>query len=228
MLVFGKNVFNETIENPKQVRKVYLGKNVKDEELIKVIKENKIPYETVDSFRLDKMVEGNHQGIVIDILDYEYAPLDSVITNDVIVMLDHLEDVHNFGAIIRTCEAAGIKGIIIPKDRSVLVNGTVMKTSSGAINKVSIARVSNLNTVIDDLKRQGYFIYAADMDGVNYQNVSYANKSVLIIGGEGKGVSRLVKDNSDVVVSIPMKGEINSLNASVAAGILIYSIVNIG
>jgi len=226
MLVFGKNVFNEVIETPKNIRKVYISKKLSGNEIIIKIKNAKVAFEIVDNFRLDKMVDGNHQGIVIEILDYEYATLEEVIQNDVIVILDHLEDVHNFGAIIRTCEAAGVKGIIIPKDRSVLVNATVMKTSSGALNSINIARVNNLVNIIKELKKQGYFIYSADMDGTNYKNIGYANKSVLIIGSEGNGVSRLVKENSDVIVSIPMIGKVNSLNASVAAGILIYSITN--
>jgi len=228
MLVFGKNVFNEVISEPKKIKRIYISRNLKDNNVISEVKENKIQFELVDNFRLDRMVEGNHQGIVIEMLEYEYANLSDVIGNNTIVILDHLEDVHNFGAIIRTCEAAGINGIIIPKDRSVMVNGTVMKTSSGALSSVKIARVNNLVNTINELKKDGYFIYAADMDGVNYHNVSYANKSVLVIGSEGNGVSRLVKENSDVIVSIPMNGSVNSLNASVAAGIVIYSIVNKG
>ena len=147
-------------------------------------------------------------------------------SDDIVVILDHLEDPHNFGAIIRTCEAAGIKSIIIPKDRSVMVNETVMKTSSGALSYIKIAQVSNLINVINDFKNKNYFIYAADMDGENYKKVDFNEKCVLIIGSEGKGVSRLVKAASDVIVSIPMKGKVNSLNASVAAAVLIYGVVN--
>ena len=141
-------------------------------------------------------------------------------------MLDHLEDPHNFGAIIRTCEAAGIKSIIIPKDRSVSVTSTVMKTSAGALEHVNIAMVSNLVNVIDDFKDNGYFVYAADMDGTNYKQVNYADKVLLVIGSEGNGLGRLVKKNCDEILSIPQFGHVNSLNASVAAAILIYGIVN--
>ena len=137
-------------------------------------------------------------------------------------MLDHLTDPHNFGAIIRTCECIGVDSIIIPKDRSVLVNDTVYKTSVGAINNVKIIMVSNLKNAMDKLKDLGYFIYTADMDGENYKKVNYAPKKVLVIGAEGDGVSKIVRDNSDVIVSLPMFGKINSLNASVSAGILLY------
>ena len=149
-----------------------------------------------------------------------------MLNDNVVVMLDHLEDPHNFGAIIRTCEAAGIKSIIIPKDRSVSVTSTVMKTSAGALEHVNIAMVNNLVNVIDDFKDNGYFVYAADMDGQNYKDVDYANKVLLVIGSEGNGVGRLVKKNCDQILAIPMSGHVNSLNASVAAAILIYGIVN--
>ena len=144
----------------------------------------------------------------------------------VVVMLDHLEDTHNFGAIIRTCEAAGVKSIIIPKDRSVSVNGTVMKTSAGALEHVNIAMVSNLVKVIKDFQNNGFYSYAADMDGENYRDVDFADKVLLIIGNEGHGIARLVRDNCDQILAIPQYGKINSLNASVAAAILIYGIVN--
>ena len=148
------------------------------------------------------------------------------IDSDFVVILDHLEDPHNFGAIIRTCECAGIKNIIIPKDRSVTVNDTVVKVSVGAIEHVKIIMVSNLVNAINKLKDMGYFIYAAEADGINYKKENYPNKKVLIIGSEGKGVSRLVRGESDVILSIPMKGHINSLNASASAAILIYGMVN--
>lgn len=158
--------------------------------------------------------------------DYEYSSLSDIKDENLIVILDHLEDPHNFGAIIRTCEAAGVKTIIIPKDRSVSVNSTVMKTSVGALKYVKIIMVNNLVNVINTLKKDGYFVYAADMDGINYKDTNFASKTVLIIGNEGKGISKLVKDNSDEIVSIPMNGNINSLNASVACGVLVYGIVN--
>jgi len=137
-----------------------------------------------------------------------------------------LEDPHNFGAIIRTCEANGIKNIIIPKDRSVKINATVIKTSSGAIEYVDIVEATNLKQAIDYLKKQGYFIYGAEADGINYDEVNYANKVVLVIGSEGNGLTKIVRDNCDEIISIPMNGKVNSLNASVSAGVLIYGIKN--
>lgn len=226
MKVFGRNVFNEYKNNYKDIRKIYLSKGFSDKEIINFIKDKKLKYDVVDNKILDGMVDGNHQGIIMQIDDYEYSSLNDIKDENLIVILDHLEDPHNFGAIIRTCEAAGVKTIIIPKDRSVSVNSTVMKTSVGALKYVKIIMVNNLVNVINTLKKDGYFVYAADMDGINYKDTNFASKTVLIIGNEGKGISKLVKDNSDEIVRIPMNGNINSLNASVACGVLVYGIVN--
>ena len=215
MLVYGKNILYEV--DKKKIKKAYISRN----DYITYLKENSIKYEIVDKSRLDKMVKGVHQGIVLDIFDYNYYTMDDL-EGDFVVILDHLTDPHNFGAIIRTCESKNIKSIIIPKDRSVLVNDTVYKTSEGAIDNVKIIMVTNIINAINKLKEQNYFVYCADMDGVDYRKVDYAPKKVLVIGSEGIGISNAVKKNSDVVVAIPMSGKINSLNASVSAGILIY------
>ncbi|MGN1371888.1 MAG: 23S rRNA (guanosine(2251)-2'-O)-methyltransferase RlmB [Candidatus Coprovivens sp.] len=228
MKVFGKNVFNELRDNVKSIKKVYIAKNFSDKDIIKFIQDNKISYSVTDAKNMDGMVEGRHQGIIAIIDDYEYVDYKTMLSDNVVVMLDHLEDPHNFGAIIRTCEAAGIKSIIIPKDRSVSVTSTVMKTSAGALEHVKIAMVNNLVNVIDDFKDNGFFVYAADMDGENYKDVDYASKVLLVIGSEGNGVGRLVKKNCDQILAIPMNGHVNSLNASVAAAILIYGIINRG
>ena len=166
----------------------------------------------------------HNQGIIIEIDEFSYGTLDDITNDELVLMLDHLEDPHNFGAIIRTCEAKGIKSIIIPKDRGVIVNETVMKTSSGALNHVNIIMVTNLVNSINKLKDKGYFVYAADMGGIDYHKVDFADKVVLVIGNEGNGISKIIRDNSDEIISIPMKGVVNSLNASVAAAILIYGI----
>lgn len=218
MLVYGKNVLKEL--DIKKIKKAYVASN----NYLDYLKKNKIKFEYVDKNRLDKMVDGKHQNIVLEIYDYEYYTLDDI-NSDFIVLLDHIEDPHNLGAIIRTCECAGIKEIIIPKDRSCLVNETVMKSSAGALAHVKIIMVSNLNNAINRLKKANYFIYSADMNGVNYSEVDYANKKVLIIGNEGHGVSKLIKKNSDYIVSIPMYGRVNSLNASASAAILIYKML---
>ena len=222
MRVYGKNVFNEL--DLRRVRKVYLSKNFNDKKIIDVIKQNKIKYISVDQKVLDKNFLHN-QGIIVEINDYDYKSMKDINYNDkMILILDHLEDPHNFGAIIRTCEAKGVKTIIIPKDRSVVVNETVMKTSSGALSNVDIIMVNNLVKCIDELKMNGYFVYGAEANGVNYKSVDYASKVGLVIGSEGNGLSRLVMNSCDEIISIPMHGKINSLNASVAAAILIYGI----
>ena len=226
MKVYGKNVFNELKNDISSIKKVYLSKSFNDKEIIDFIKNNKISYTTTDNKTMDKMVEGKHQGIIVITNDYEYKDYKSMYTEKLVVMLDHLEDPHNFGAIIRSCEAAGVYSVIIPKDRGVSVNSTVMKTSAGALERVNIAMVNNLNKTILDFKNNGFFVYGADMDGNNYKDIDFADKVLLIIGNEGKGMSRLVRESCDEIVSIPQYGKINSLNASVAAGIIIYGIIN--
>lgn len=223
VLVCGKNVLKETPTN--KIHKVYLKENFKDQSIIDYLKEQKIHYEFVPIFRLDKMVDANHQGIVIDIDDFTYSSLDEIYDEDFVVCLDHLEDPHNLGAIIRTCECAGIKSIIIPKDRSIRVNETVMKISAGAINNIKVVLVSNINNALQKLQEKYFFVYTADMDGKDYRQVDYASKKVLVIGAEGAGVSKLTRKISDEIISIPMYGKINSLNASVSAAILIYGMI---
>ena len=220
MKVTGKNVFNEL--DIKNIRKVYLSKNFKDKDIIEFIQKNKFKYVSSDPKVMDGMIR-NNQGIIVDINDYEYSNLESI-DSDFVIILDHLEDPHNFGAIIRTSEAMGIKHTIIPKDRSVCVNETVMKTSAGALNHVNIIQVPNLVNAINYLKDNGFFIYGAEADGVNYKDVDYSDKRCLVIGSEGKGISPVVRKNCDEIISLTMKGHVNSLNASVAAGILIYGL----
>lgn len=225
MKVYGKNVLNEVLSNPKKVKKLYITSNMKDERIMKSIRENKIQYESVSKEAMDRMVKGNHQGIMAIIDDYNYTDYKTMYNDSLVVMLDHLEDPHNFGAIIRTCEAAGVQSIIIPKDRSVDINETVMKTSTGALEYVNVARVNNLVKVMNDFKDNGFFVYGAEADGVSCKTCDYSDKVLLIVGSEGNGLSRLVRENCDEIVSLPMKGHVNSLNASVAAAILIYDIV---
>lgn len=226
MLVYGRNSCEEILKNNKNIKKVYLERNFRENSLISLIEKLEIKPSFMTKFELDELAEGNHQGIIIDVGDYKYCDIDEIIKdNGFIVILDHLEDTHNFGAIIRTCEAAGVDGIIIPKDRSVSVNSTVMKTSSGAAVNMKICMVTNLIQTIKYLKDQGYWITASDMDGVKYTDVDYTDKTCLIIGNEGKGVSDLVRKSSDYVVKIPMTGKINSLNASVALGIFVYEVI---
>lgn len=215
MQVFGLNVLKEL--EVKKIKKVYTSRK----EAIEYCQEKKISYEFKDNHELNKLVKGNHQGVVIDIYEYEYYSLNDV-EGDFLICLDHLEDPHNFGAIIRSAVGAGIKTIIISKDRSVKVTDTVVKTSVGMINHIKIVMVSNIVDALKKLQKKGYFVYAADMDGEDYKKVDYSGKKILVIGNEGEGISRLVKDISDTLVRIPIDEKCESLNASVAAGILIY------
>lgn len=225
MYVYGKNVVNEVLKNKKRIIEAYIYNNFSDEKIINKIIRTKAPIKYLEKRELDKMIDGNHQGVVLKIEDYQYVDLDELINikkEPLLVILDHLEDPHNFGAIIRTCEAAGIDGIIIPKNRSVEVNSTVMRTSVGALENVKIAQVTNLKQTINRLKEKGFWVYGTDMDGEEYDNVDYSGRTVLIIGSEGFGMTRIIRDACDYIVSIPMRGKINSLNASVAAALVVY------
>ena len=215
MRVYGMNVLKEL--DKKKIKKVFTSRK----EVCKYCSENKIKYELVDNHLLNKMCVYNHQGVVIDAFDYDYYTLKDI-EGDLVLILDHLEDPHNFGAIIRTCASVGIKSIIIPKDRSVGVTDVVVKTSVGTINYVKIIMVNNLVATIKALQKDRFFVYAASMEGTDFRKVDYSNKVALVIGNEGSGVSRLVKESSDCLISIPMNKNVESLNASVAASILIY------
>lgn len=215
MYVYGKNVAKDI---KTKIEKAYVVKNFKDKDILSKIN---APIVYVDKQKLDSMVDGLHQGIVLKIKDYDFYDIQDL-TDDVIVILDHLEDPHNLGAIIRTCEAAGIKDIVIPKDRSVSINSTVMKTSAGCLDRVKIASVTNLVNTINYLKEKGYWVIGTDMIGTDYKDLDYKGKIVIIIGNEGKGMSRLVKESCDFIASIPMYGDVNSLNASVAAAIILF------
>lgn len=225
MIVYGKNVATEIINSKVKINQVFITKNFNDSGILKFLENNNIRTQVLDKNIMDKKYNGNHQGIVLDIEDYKYHSLEEVYSSNFIVILDHLEDPHNFGAIIRTCEAAGVDYIIIPKKRSTQVNSTVMKVSAGALNNMKIVEVNNISNAIDKLKENGFWVYATDMDGEDYTNIEYDQKTVLVIGAEGDGISRLAREKSDFIISIPMKGKINSLNASVAAGIVIYEVV---
>ncbi len=224
MYISGKNVIKEYLKSDKKINKVFINKNFNDLEIINQLNDRKIKTTMVDKYELDKISDHN-QGIILEINDYGYFDL-SDINTDLIVILDHLEDPHNFGAIIRSCEAAGIKYIVIPKDRSVSVNETVMKTSAGALNYVNIVMVTNINQAISELKDKGFWFVGMDMDGTNYKEIDYSGKIGLIVGSEGNGLGQLVRKNCDFIASIPMKGNVNSLNASVASAIIIFEAVS--
>ena len=232
MIVSGRNNCKEILKNFSDknfLNKVICVKNFNEKDILSLIKKQNLSINFKEKWELDKLAKNNHQGIIMEVRDFNYVALEELINlnkNQInLLILDHLEDPHNLGAIIRTVEAAGIDGIILPKNRSVEVNETVMKTSVGALYNVKIAQVTNLYQTINKLKQLGFWIIGTDMDGVNYQSIKYPPKTALIIGSEGFGMSRLVKESCDYVVSIPLYGKINSLNASVAAGIMIYELI---
>ncbi len=227
MYVYGKNVALEYLNNNKKIKKVFVQNNFNDPDIINRLNKKNIKYTTLSKIDMDKRVSGLHQGIILEVEDYKYADLSDIISNDesLIIMLDHIEDPHNFGAIIRTCEAAGVDGIIIPADRSCDVNATAIKTSVGTTEKVKIVKVTNLNNTIKLLKDKGYWVYGTDMDGTDYTKLDYKGKTCIICGNEGFGMSKLVRENCDFIASIPMKGEVNSLNASVATAIVLFEAV---
>ena len=230
MLVYGRNVAERIFKDEKLLKKV---RKLKIEEKYYLKIKNllgEFPKSKIKLARkseIDNLTRDNHQGIIIDMEDYQYTPLNKILNreDDKILILDHILDPHNFGAIIRTAVAAGIKTIIIPNDRQVLVNSTVVKTSVGAVFDIDIVLVTNLNNTIKTLKDNGFWIYGTVMSGEDYREVDYNGKVCLIIGNEEKGMSKLVKESCDFLITIPISPKIDSLNASVAAGILIYEVV---
>ena len=227
MFVFGRNVAEEVLNSNKKIERIFIQDNFKDENILKMINKRKIETKVLSKFEMDKKVSGLHQGIILNIEDYKYSRIEDILDleNPLIVILDHIEDPHNFGAIIRTCEAAGVDGIIIPNDRSVEVNGTVVKTSVGTTEKVRIIRVTNIVKTMDMLKKNGFWIVGTDMHGEDYTKIDYKGKTAIVCGNEGKGMSRLVEENCDFIASIPMYGTVNSLNASVATAVVLFEAV---
>ena len=226
MLVYGRNVARDLLKKGKNIRKIIIQDSFDDKEIISLVEKSNLRVETKTKRGIDNLCSGVHQGIILDIPDYQYSELNELLDEEIIVILDHLEDPHNLGAIIRTCEAAGIKGIIIPKDRQVGVNATVMKTSVGTLDNVKVASVSNIVNAIEKLKKHNYWIVGTSLENsIDYREIDYSGKIVLIIGNEGAGISSLVSKKCDFLAKIPMYGQTNSLNASVAAGIMIYEII---
>lgn len=229
MLVYGRNVVNEILNGKTKIYKVFLDNNYKDEDILNKIDKRGLKKFHIDKSKLDKMCgNSTNQGIAMDIEEFNYYDIKTIEKDDksnFVVMLDSIEDPHNFGAIIRTCECAGVDYIIIPKNRSVSVNSTVYKTSSGALSNMKIVEVTNLHNTIKKLKDLGFWVYGSDAKGKDYRSIDFGGKTCLIIGSEGHGLKQIVSNSCDEIISLPMKGKINSLNASVAAGIFIYEIM---
>lgn len=232
----GRNAVIEALRSEKPVDKLYILDGCQDGPVmtIKRMAKNKdIFVKYVAKERLDQMSDtGHHQGVIAMAAAYEYAEVEDILQNakekgeaPFIFLLDNIEDPHNLGAIIRTANLAGAHGVIIPKNRAVGLTATVARTSAGALNYTPVARVTNLSKTIEELKKEGLWFVCADMGGETMYRLNLTGPIGLVIGNEGEGVSRLVREKCDFIASIPMKGDIDSLNASVAAGVLAYEIV---
>lgn len=229
--IYGKNVVKQRILNHKKIHQLLLSKTHPAKEFIELAKEAHIPVRYCDDKELSKY-EGNHQGVIAEIDDYKVFTLEEVLStlseDATIVLLDGLEDPHNLGAILRTADAGKVDAIVIPKHGSVQLNGTVAKVSTGAIETVKTISVVNMTQAIETLKKHKFWVYGSEFaeNAVDYRSIKYQGRVALVVGSEGRGISRLVLKNCDQVIKIPMYGEINSLNASVSAALLIYEVLN--
>ncbi len=230
MYIYGKNVAREKLSTDDKILRAYLSTKFNDQDIIKALKTKHVKINLLPPYELDKKVEGLHQGIILEVDDIKTHTYQDIIPHinkkyPLVVMLDHFEDPHNFGAIIRTSVALGVDAIIIPNDRSVPINGTVVKTSAGTIDQIPIIRVANLGNTIKKLKDDNYWIVGTNMDGTDYTIIDYHMPICLIIGNEGKGMSPIITKNCDYLVTIPMESNVNSLNASVSCGIILSQII---
>ena len=235
-MVAGRNAVMEALKGSRSVNKIMVAKGSNEgsiKEIIAVAKEKGVNIMYMERSKIDSMARGiRHQGVLAQVAPVQYVELEDIlqIARDkneppFILLLDELEDPHNLGALLRTADAAGVHGVLIPKRRSVPLSATVAKTSAGAVEYVPVARIGNMVQTIRRLKDEGLWVAAADMDGTDYYEADMTGPLLLIVGSEGHGVGRLVKEQCDFVVRIPMMGKINSLNASVAAGILAWEVV---
>ena len=236
LVMEGRNAVLEAFRSGKPIDKLFLLDGCQDGPIRTIIREAK-KHDTILKFvsreRLDQLSETKkHQGVIAYAAAYEYSELDDIFAlaekrgeDPFLILLDNIEDPHNLGAIIRTANLAGAHGVIIPKHRAVGLTATVAKTSAGALNYTPVVKVTNLAKTMEELKKRGIWFVCADMDGESMYRLNLTGPIGLVIGSEGEGVSRLVKETCDFVASIPMKGDIDSLNASVAAGVLAYEIV---
>ncbi len=229
-LIFGRNPVKEALR-ANRVLKVFIVNNFNDKEINLLLQQKKPYIKVVSNAELDSKANGVHQGIMAEIKPYEYLDLDEIIRRSrkvevpIVVILDGINDTHNLGAILRSCDVFNVTGVIIPKHNQVPLNATVAKSSAGAINFVPVSQVSSLNQTIQKLKDNGFWVVSTDGSAkIDYAQIKYDFPVALVIGSEGKGVSSLIIKNSDYVVKIPQYGHVNSLNASVAAGILLSRI----
>lgn len=235
-IIEGRNPVMEALRSEAQIDTILISKEAAQGSLNKIIelaKTKNILVKNVDKATLDRLSENKrHQGVIAEAMEYEYKDIDDILDyakkrgeKPFVVILDEITDVHNLGAIIRTAECLGAHGVIIPKRRAAQINGVVAKSSAGAIEYLPVARVTNISQALEELKEKGLWIYGADMNGKNIYEEKFDVPVGLVIGSEGSGIGRLVKEKCDNLVKIPMKGNINSLNASCAASIIIYEII---
>ena len=233
-IIAGRNPVSEAIRSSRPIDKILVARGEKSGAVVGILakaRDKKIPIKEVDRTKLDYISGGAaHQGIIAFAAVKEYSNVEEIFEYGhsrgeapFIIVLDEVEDPHNLGAIIRTAECAGAHGVIVPKRRSASLSYTVGKASAGAVEYMRVARVTNIAKLIDELKEKGVWVFGADMNGTDYTECDFSGACAIVIGNEGKGISRIVREKCDVIVSLPMKGKINSLNASVAAGILIYN-----
>ena len=235
-LVAGRNAVNELLASGREIDQIIVEKGKREGSLSVILAKaaaRGIPIKAVAREKLNALCpQTNHQGIAAYAAMVEYCTVSDILDlaaekgeAPFVVVCDEIEDPHNLGAIIRTAECCGVHGVIIPKRRSCGINFAVSKAACGALEYMKIARVTNLAAAIDELKEAGVWVYAADMDGVDCEKQDFSGPAALVVGSEGRGVGRLVKEKCDVIVSLPMRGRITSLNASVAAGVLLYRIL---
>ncbi len=236
-LIFGRNAVRELLASGRDIDKIFIQRGEREGSvrmLIGKASERKIPIVEVDKAKLDSMTDGgSHQGIAAMAAEYNYSSIDEILSyassrgeTPFVVICDGIEDPHNLGAIIRTAEACGVHGIIIPKRRSVGLTSTVAKSSAGALMHMRVVKVTNVASTVEELREHGFWMYAADMGGENYYDVDYSGAVALVLGSEGFGISRLVKEKCDFTVSIPMHGQVNSMNVSCASAVLMSEVAH--
>ena len=233
-LIYGRNAVKEAILAEKGIEKILMQQNIEGEgkKLYALAKKAKIPVQTVPKYALDKECGGAaHQGVAAIVTDYVYSDLDAMLAaagkrgeQPFILALDGIEDPQNLGAVIRSAEGAGAHGVLIPKHRAASVTGAVMKASAGAAAHMKVAKVSGIKAALDELKEKGLWVYGLDTEGSPYHEVDFGGGVCLVIGSEGSGLSRLVKESCDFLVSIPMSGRMSSLNASAAAAVVLFEV----
>ncbi len=232
MKIEGRNAVLELLKTSATVDKILMQKGAEHSagRIFAMAREKNIRVQFADGKALDRESEtGRHQGVIAYVSDYEYADFDRFLemkdTPRFVVICDGIEDVHNLGSILRVAECAGADGVIIPKNKSAQVNGAVVRISEGAANHIAVARVPGINYAVDELKKSGYWVYGLEADGENIYGTDLRGDIALVVGGEDRGISRLTREKCDKILSLPLKGNVNSLNASVALGIAAYEAV---